>query len=164
MAVFLCFCRYSSFAAHDYILHVLKANYYYNTFLCDFNWTRTHNLLVPKRTPNHFAKLVKWLSWVVSTYLYIWLYVLVMSRTRLTLFCFSCNPFSLIDFTDWIQSFVSFQKKFLFFEHKNQSYLATTVYFLCECSEFFNILEFVKYGIVSKRGFLTLGQKLCRLT
>ena len=31
---------------------------------------RTHNHLVRKRTLNHLAKLVKWLSCVVSTYLY----------------------------------------------------------------------------------------------
>ena len=34
------------------------------------NWIRTHNHLVHKRTLNHLAKLVKWLSCVVSTYLY----------------------------------------------------------------------------------------------
>ena len=37
---------------------------------CDCNWTRTHNHLVHKRTLNHLAKLAKWLSCVVSTYLY----------------------------------------------------------------------------------------------
>ena len=34
------------------------------------NWTWTHNHLVHKRTLNHLAKLAKWLSCVVSTYLY----------------------------------------------------------------------------------------------
>ena len=34
------------------------------------NGTRTHNHLVRKRTLNHLAKLAKWLSFVVSTYLY----------------------------------------------------------------------------------------------
>ena len=38
--------------------------------LSDCNWTRTHNHLVHKRTLNHLAKLAKWLSSVVSTYLY----------------------------------------------------------------------------------------------
>ena len=38
--------------------------------LSDCNWTRTHNHLVRKRTLNHLAKLAKWLSCVVSTYLY----------------------------------------------------------------------------------------------
>ena len=38
--------------------------------LSDCNWTRTHNHLVDKRTLNHLAKLAKWLSCVVSTYLY----------------------------------------------------------------------------------------------
>ena len=38
--------------------------------LCDCNWTRTRNHLVYKRTLNHLAKLAKWLSCVLSTYLY----------------------------------------------------------------------------------------------
>ena len=38
--------------------------------LSDSNWTWTHNHLVCKRTLNHLAKLVKWLSCVVSTYLF----------------------------------------------------------------------------------------------
>ena len=38
--------------------------------LSDCNGTRTHNYLVPKRTLNHLAKVIKWLSYVVSTYLY----------------------------------------------------------------------------------------------
>ena len=38
--------------------------------LSDSNGIRTHNHLVRKRTLNHLAKLVKWLSCVVSTYLY----------------------------------------------------------------------------------------------
>ena len=36
----------------------------------DCNWTRTQNHLVLKRTLNHLAKLAKWLSCVLSTYLY----------------------------------------------------------------------------------------------
>ena len=36
----------------------------------DWKETRTHNYLVCKRTANHLAKLAKWLSYVVSTYLY----------------------------------------------------------------------------------------------
>ena len=36
----------------------------------DRNMIRTHNHLVRKRTHNHFAKLAKWLSYVVRTYLY----------------------------------------------------------------------------------------------
>ena len=36
----------------------------------DSNWTRTHSSIVRKRTLNHLAKLAKWLSFVVSTYLY----------------------------------------------------------------------------------------------
>ena len=38
--------------------------------LSDLNWIRTYNHLVHKRTLNHLAKLAKWLSCVVSTYLY----------------------------------------------------------------------------------------------
>ena len=38
--------------------------------LSDCTWTRTNKHLLRKRTLNHFAKLTKWLSWVVSTFLY----------------------------------------------------------------------------------------------
>ena len=38
--------------------------------LSDCKGTRTHNHLVRKRTLNHLAKLAKWLSCAVSTYLY----------------------------------------------------------------------------------------------
>ena len=38
--------------------------------LSDCNWTRTHYQLVHKQTLNLLAKLAKWLSYVVSTYLY----------------------------------------------------------------------------------------------
>ena len=38
--------------------------------LSDWNWTRTQNHLGRKRTLNHLAKLAKWLSCVLSTYLY----------------------------------------------------------------------------------------------
>ena len=38
--------------------------------LSDYNGTRTHNHLVHKRKLNHLAKLPKWMSCVVSTYLY----------------------------------------------------------------------------------------------
>ena len=36
----------------------------------DCKWTRTQNRLLVKRTLNHLAKLTKWLSCVLSTYLY----------------------------------------------------------------------------------------------
>ena len=39
--------------------------------LRDNNGTRTHNLLIRKRTLNQLAKLTKWLSCVVNTYLYV---------------------------------------------------------------------------------------------
>ena len=38
--------------------------------LSNCNWTRTQNHLVRKWTLNHLAKLTKWLSCVLSTYLY----------------------------------------------------------------------------------------------
>ena len=38
--------------------------------ISDWNWTWIQNHLVLKRTLNHFAKLAKWLSCVLSTYLY----------------------------------------------------------------------------------------------
>ena len=38
--------------------------------LSDWNRIRTHNHLFRKQTRNHFAKLTKWLSWILSTYLY----------------------------------------------------------------------------------------------
>ena len=44
------------------------SNYMRN--LSDCNGTRTHNHLVPKRTLNNLAKVAKWLSCVMSTYLY----------------------------------------------------------------------------------------------
>ena len=49
--------------------------------LRDWNWTRTNNHLVHKRTLKDLAKLAKWLSCVVSAYLYS-VYVSVKSRTR----------------------------------------------------------------------------------
>ena len=39
--------------------------------LSDCNGTRTHNDLVPKRTLNYLAKLMKLFNWIVSTYLYV---------------------------------------------------------------------------------------------
>ena len=62
--------------------------------LSDCNWTQTQNHLVRKQTLANFAKLDKWLSCVLSQYLsvrYIWLYVLVMTRT-----CFRVNPHSIV--------------------------------------------------------------------
>ena len=38
--------------------------------LSDCNWTQTQNHLVLKWTLNHLAKMAKWLSCVLSTYLY----------------------------------------------------------------------------------------------
>ena len=38
--------------------------------LSDWNWTQTHNHIVCKRILNHLAKLAKWLSSIMSTYLY----------------------------------------------------------------------------------------------
>ena len=57
----------------------------------DCNGTRTNNHLVSKRTLNHLAKLTKMieLSCEYSPIRCIWLYVLIMSRTR-----FRVNPHS----------------------------------------------------------------------
>ena len=38
--------------------------------LSDCNGTPTHNHLVCKLTLNHLAQFIKWLSWIVSAYLY----------------------------------------------------------------------------------------------
>ena len=51
----------------------LIANFlnYSEIIISDCNWNWTHiNHLVHKRTLNHLAKLAKWLSCVVSTYMY----------------------------------------------------------------------------------------------
>ena len=42
-----------------------------DSIISDYNWIRTQNRLVRKRTLNHLTKLAKWLSCVLSTYLYI---------------------------------------------------------------------------------------------
>ena len=47
--------------------------------LSDCNLTRTHNHLVHKWTLNHLAKLAKWLSCVVNTYLNGWVFVYELS-------------------------------------------------------------------------------------
>ena len=47
------------------------------------NGIRTHNHLVCKETLNHLAKLARWLSCVLSTYLYnAFDYIIIMSCTR----------------------------------------------------------------------------------
>ena len=50
--------------------------------LSDWNWTRTQNHLVRKRTLNHFARLAKELSYLSIRC--IWLYIFVMSRKKMT--------------------------------------------------------------------------------
>ena len=48
-----------------------------------FKWLQLDsNHLARKGTLNHFAKLAKWLKVFLSSYLWIWLYVLVMPNTR----------------------------------------------------------------------------------
>ena len=64
----------------------LGVNLHSIVFPSDSNRIGTHNHLVRKRTLNHLAQLAKWLSSVVSTYVYcafIWLYVIITSRTSL---------------------------------------------------------------------------------
>ena len=47
----------------------LAKTFKHNT-ICDSNGIETHNHLVRKRTLDHFAKPVKWMTCVVSAYLY----------------------------------------------------------------------------------------------
>ena len=51
------------------ILQFSKSIFKHNT-LCNRDGIQTHNHSVRKWTLNHFAKLAKWLTCVVSTYLY----------------------------------------------------------------------------------------------
>ena len=48
--------------------------------LSNSNGIWTHNHLVQKRALKNLEKLAKWLSCVMSTYLCIWLYVIIMSQ------------------------------------------------------------------------------------
>ena len=50
------------------LLVTLKRHHIWS--LSDCNKTQTHNHVVRKWTLKHLAKLTKWLSWIVSTYLY----------------------------------------------------------------------------------------------
>ena len=53
--------------------------------LSDSNVIRTHNHLFRKRTLNHLAKLAKWLSCVVITYLYgVFDYMLLSCHVRIS--------------------------------------------------------------------------------
>ena len=54
-------------------------------YISDGNGTRTHNHLVCKRALNHLANLAKWLSCVVSTYVYGAFYCMFLScRVRIS--------------------------------------------------------------------------------
>ena len=69
-------------------LFLIKLQAWSLVTLSDCNWTRTQNHLVRKITLYHLAKLAEWLSCVLRLILWcIWLYVLLMSRTR-----FRVNP------------------------------------------------------------------------
>ena len=65
--------------------------------LSDCSRTRTHNHWVHKQTLNHLAKLAKWLSCVLSTYLYGALtvysyYIMYKSQSESTLYsCLNAN-------------------------------------------------------------------------
>ena len=61
--------------------------------LSDSNDIRTHNYLVRNRTLNHLAKMTKWMSCVVSTYLY--------GASDCVLF--SCH----VQVSDWIYTLVT---------------------------------------------------------
>ena len=62
----------SDFTLHFYlnVKQLLSQNRRDIWSLNDCNGTRTENHLVLKQTLNHLAKLTKWFSWAVSTYLY----------------------------------------------------------------------------------------------
>ena len=51
------------------VMELLARSRHHIWSLSDSNMIRTHNHLVRKRTLNHLAKLAKWLSYFVSTYL-----------------------------------------------------------------------------------------------
>ena len=59
--------------------------------LSDCNWTRSQNHLVRKRTLNYLAKLEKWLTCVLSTYLYYAVNCMFFSCTH-----FRVNPDSIV--------------------------------------------------------------------
>ena len=58
----------------------LGVNLHSIVFPSDSNRIRTHNHLVRKRTLNHLAPLAKWLSSVVSTYVYSAFDFMLLSR------------------------------------------------------------------------------------
>ena len=62
---------------------LLAQNRYDMWSLSDCNGIPTHNHLVRKQTLNHLAKLDKWLSCAVSTYLYSAFYYMLLSRNFL---------------------------------------------------------------------------------
>ena len=83
--------------------------------ISDCNWTRTQNHLVIKRTLNHLAKLAKWLSCVLSTYLYgafdcmfLPCHVRVLSCSHLTFIFCACFeqgvPWHSSNYGVWIHS------------------------------------------------------------
>ena len=75
---------WESFLVYDHLWKSIFLSLYENKYVYEYhhqnmimifywsdrNGTRTHNHLVRKWTLNHLAKLAKWLSCVVSTYLY----------------------------------------------------------------------------------------------
>ena len=60
---------------------ILTRKRLYIWLLSDCNGSRTHNHLVCKLTVIHLGKLTKWLSWIVSSYLYVRLTVYSSSPT-----------------------------------------------------------------------------------
>ena len=117
----------------------------YQFILIDCNRTQTHNHLVRKGTLNHLPKLAKWLSCVVSTYLYrvfdcIFLSCHVrVSEWILTLYLPECKgtPYSKHTRT-WhnkkIQSFILMfcSKKIFTLKEKNNKTWRSTLYTLSE--------------------------------
>ena len=60
----------TSFQIGSFKVRVRQSEKLLSNDLSDCNGTQTHHHLVHKQTLNHLAKLAKWLSCVVSTYLY----------------------------------------------------------------------------------------------
>ena len=78
--------------------------------LSDCNWTKPHNDLFHKETLNHLAKLTKWLSCFVSTYLY-------SAIDCMSLSCHACisewiNPLCLPEYQGTLRSKQTWYLKF----------------------------------------------------
>ena len=81
----------------EYLNKKLRYVFLTKKILSACNWTRTQNHVVLKRTLNHLAKLAKWVSCVLSTYLcdaFDCMFFSYHSRKR-----FRMNPHSIVAWT-----------------------------------------------------------------